>query len=489
MKNVAIMIFSLYGGGAERIAGYLSKYLSERYNVYLFLTKTDKIVYDYGGTIVDIGKMGKAYEHNIKECKKKYKIDTTISFMERTNFTNIRTCVGDRLIISDRCVQSLMRPFESAEEIQIQKYYQYADEIVACSYGVKHDLNSYYHVNNNISVIYNFIDKDKITQMSLETLPEDVDEFLDGKDFLLTVGRLHPQKNHVRLIVQFALFHKKHPDVKLLILGKGVMAEHIQTLIDDKDLNDCVRIVPYEKNPFRYMSKAKTLVLSSHYEGLPNVVLEAMTIGTPVVAVDCLGGPRELLDDEIDYNKLFEPIKACRRGVLVSDSNSDDSGATDYLAKAMTMIYENKSLEEQVVINAKQHMETYSNEEILRQWLSVIEQDNRKLPQVLKEEDCLLKNAPCIILYGAGYIAHNTYLSMREKYKFTFCALSQKSEDDYFYDLPIKEIGDLAHLRDEAVVVMGVSQTYQNEVTDKLRELGFKNIIFPFIDKFRYELP
>ena len=92
MKNIAIISTSLNSGGAERIAGLLSKELSKYYNVYLFLLSTDNIIYEYGGTIVDIGQSGPFYEYPIKIYKKLYDIEIAISFLEIMNFANRTLC-------------------------------------------------------------------------------------------------------------------------------------------------------------------------------------------------------------------------------------------------------------------------------------------------------------------------------------------------------------------------------------------------------------
>ena len=162
MKNIAIISMSLNSGGAERIAGLLSKELSRYYNVYLFLLSIENIMYEYGGTIVDIGQSGPFYEYPIKKYKEKYQIEVAISFLEIMNFANIRTRGKERVIISERCVQSLIEPPLISQTEKIKRYYNFADEIVSCSEGVKFDLVHNYKVNNTITTIYNFIDKKNI---------------------------------------------------------------------------------------------------------------------------------------------------------------------------------------------------------------------------------------------------------------------------------------------------------------------------------------
>ena len=130
MKNIAIIVTSLNGGGAERIAGLLSRELAKRYQVYLFLLNAENIVYEYGGTIIDIRQSGPFYEYAIKVYKEKYNIDVAISFLEIMNFANIRTRGKERIIISERCVQSLIEPPLVSQTDKIKRYYNFADEAV-----------------------------------------------------------------------------------------------------------------------------------------------------------------------------------------------------------------------------------------------------------------------------------------------------------------------------------------------------------------------
>ena len=107
IKNIAILVWALKNGGAERIAGLLSVNLSRQYNVYLFVWDTSDIVYEYGGTLVDVsGKDMRSIEKNIREKKLELKIDCSISFLTGVNDLNIRLRVNDKIIISERCAQS-----------------------------------------------------------------------------------------------------------------------------------------------------------------------------------------------------------------------------------------------------------------------------------------------------------------------------------------------------------------------------------------------
>lgn len=488
MKNIAIMVHSLNGGGAERIAGLLSKELTKYYHVYLFLFNTENIIYEYGGTIVDIGRSGPFYEYDISIYKKKYHIDYAISFLETMNFANIRTKGSECVLISERSVQSLAVPKHTSETLKIQKYYDDADAIIACSDGVKFDLIENYHVNNKITTIYNFIDKDHIIQSSCGNLPEEVTNFLGGAEFFINVGRLHPQKNQRRLILQFSYFHRVNPAVKLLIVGSGVLESELSAYIRELALDDCVRIIPYTANPFIYMAKAKALILASHYEGLPNVILEAMVLQCPLIAVDCLSGPRELLMDEADYKKPLALLQICKRGILVCNHETEDDGTTRYMARAMELIGSSAAMAEEIRRNEHKFMEEYTNARILDQWLEVIKEcKSKRGNDFYAEEENKLKNARHIVIYGAGLAGKSMFLRLSNCYTIdSFVVSKRKEEEKQRFGIPVKEITELDSPPDETAVIIGVADEFQDDVINTLWEYGYTQMVFPFIEPLSY---
>lgn len=111
---------------------------------------------------------------------------------------------------------------------------------------------------------------------------------------ILAVGRLQRQKDFPTLIHAFARLRQQRP-CRLLILGEGKGREGLEQLIGELGLNDAVGLPGFVANPYPYMARASLLVLSSAWEGSPNVLTEAMALGTPVVATDCPSGPAEIL--------------------------------------------------------------------------------------------------------------------------------------------------------------------------------------------------
>jgi glycosyltransferase involved in cell wall biosynthesis len=111
---------------------------------------------------------------------------------------------------------------------------------------------------------------------------------------ILSVGRLVRAKDYPTLIRAFALVRKRQ-ECRLIVLGEGRQRPRLESLIRRLGLADSVDLPGFAPNPFAYMARADLLALSSIFEGNPNVLVEAMAVGTPCVATDCRSGPRETL--------------------------------------------------------------------------------------------------------------------------------------------------------------------------------------------------
>lgn len=173
-------------------------------------------------------------------------------------------------------------------------FYPWADGIVAVSQGVADDLAQVTHLSSDrIPVIYNPIILPEL--LTLAQAPVDHPWFQPGEPpVILAVGRLHPQKDFPTLIRAFAQVRQARP-ARLVILGDGPEADRLTALIEELGLTTDVALPGFVQNPYAYMAKASAFVLSSAWEGLGNVLVEAMAVGTPVISTDCESGPAEIL--------------------------------------------------------------------------------------------------------------------------------------------------------------------------------------------------
>ncbi|MDJ0634990.1 MAG: glycosyltransferase [Xenococcaceae cyanobacterium MO_188.B29] len=177
----------------------------------------------------------------------------------------------------------------------IKLAYPWADGIVAVSQGVGQDLAQVAHLpSERIQVIYNPVITPELLCKATEPLEHPW--FQQGEPpVILGVGRLTLQKDFSTLIKAFEKV-RLVKSARLMILGNGPERQKLKALIKELGLEEVVAMEGYVENPFVYMKKAKVFVLSSAWEGLPTVLIEAMAVGSLVVATDCKSGPAEILD-------------------------------------------------------------------------------------------------------------------------------------------------------------------------------------------------
>jgi len=195
--------------------------------------------------------------------------------------------------------------------------YKRADTIIAVSKGIADDVASVTGVSRkNIKVIYSPKNIDNIRNRSKEYVPKIFNECTGP--FILHVGRLVPQKDVETLIKAFSLFRQKN-EGHLIIVGDGSDKEKLEKLVSDKNISEYVSFEGNQNNPYVYMKNANVFVLSSRWEGLPNVLIEALICGVPVVATDCpVGGSREILEpNATNKNQLDDLLKRVDSGFLV----------------------------------------------------------------------------------------------------------------------------------------------------------------------------
>jgi len=178
---------------------------------------------------------------------------------------------------------------------ELAKIYSEAKAVVAVSQGVAQGVSSVLNLDkNNIKTIYNPIVCSDLFQKAKIAVEH---PWIKEKEFpiILGVGRLVYQKNFSALIKAFALV-KKHKPSKLIILGDGKERNNLQQLVHDFNLSEDVDLPGFNDNPYAFMDKSDIFVLSSITEGLPNVLIEALACGCPVISTYCSEGPAEILE-------------------------------------------------------------------------------------------------------------------------------------------------------------------------------------------------
>lgn len=308
--RIAIFLPSLNGGGAERVMVSLSNAFAKRgYSVDLILAVTKGPYLSY------VSKDIRIVELKVRRTVtallplwcylRRERPGVLLSAMTHANLiailAKILAGVPMRLIISERTTISL--EVKKAKDFVTRFFhflvpvlYRRADGIVAVSQASAADLIRFSNLPASaVDYIYNPFDIQHIQKLASEPLlhPWFIPE---QPPVILAIGRLTEQKNFSSLINAFTRLRQRRK-VRLLILGEGELRDSLESLVSKYGLTaEDVQMPGFVDNPFAYMARCGVFVLSSRWEGLPGVLIEAMACGAPVVSTDCLSGPREILE-------------------------------------------------------------------------------------------------------------------------------------------------------------------------------------------------
>lgn len=328
MQKLAIFIYSLGSGGAERVVATLLPILSLKFEVHL-IVMNDNQAYEIPDNVsVHFLEHSKPNETPLLKFLKlpllalRYKklcqnlgIDKQFVLLNRPNYVALLARVFGlkaRLIINECTTPSIMYAKNNAtsfvNKMLIRFLYPKADLILANSKGNQEDLINNFGIKaNKCQILHNAINLQKIKELSQESID------VEGK-FILNVGRLDRGKNHSLLIQAFA---RCESDYKLVILGEGALQAELLSLISLLHLQDRVSLLGFDANPYKYMSKCEFFVCASSYEGFSNVLIEALACDCAVLCTEHKSGAKELFgDDEFgllvrvnDEEALFEGLK------------------------------------------------------------------------------------------------------------------------------------------------------------------------------------
>ncbi|WGZ92430.1 MAG: glycosyltransferase [Candidatus Thiothrix putei] len=313
MKKIAIVIAELAApGGAEKVAVDLAEEFRQRdyevtvvkfarlpvditrYDIPVRMINLD-IPERQGGLFTQITVLlRRAWQ--FRQLFQREQFDHIFSFLEAANVPCALACPDS--VLSVHLDPSTMT---RSEWLAFRWLYPRAKRVIAVSRQMQDLLEKQAHLKN-VNCIYNPVNTRLIAEKSQEVIG------FEGR-FILGVGRLEKQKRFDLLIEAFAR-SKAQQDCQLLIVGRGtqqaMLEQHIKTL----GMEERVVLVGFDANPYKYMAKAEFQVMSSDYEGYPLVLIEALSLGCPIVSTDCPTGPREI-------------IRHGENGLLVEKGNVD----------------------------------------------------------------------------------------------------------------------------------------------------------------------
>jgi N-acetylgalactosamine-N,N'-diacetylbacillosaminyl-diphospho-undecaprenol 4-alpha-N-acetylgalactosaminyltransferase len=321
-QNIVFVINSLEGGGAEKV---ICNWLAEMESVFIQShSKVTLILLDdlpeaniapYYINKITLNSKGKillSYK-SLKDALVINKPDIIFSFLNRSNV--ICTIIGRQLhiptIISERSNTS--QHFNKSlkgklSKLIVRTIYPKASKVIAVSEGVRHDLVANFRVQNERCItLHNAYNTDQLIEKSKIK----IQPYLPENSFIIAIGRLHSIKNFELLINAYA---QSNINIPLFILGEGPLQKKLQNQIDSLGCADKIFLKGYQTNPYPYIQKAAFMVSTSNAEGFPNAIVEALCLGTPVVATNCDSGPAEILAGDVNFKTIDAEI--VKYGVL-----------------------------------------------------------------------------------------------------------------------------------------------------------------------------
>lgn len=280
--------------------------------------------------------------------------DAVVSFLNRVNLAVILACVGTgaRLWVSERNTPSAeLRGARGALlRALMALLYPRARGVIAVSEGVRRDLIETIGLRpSSVRVIHNPLDAERVRALAGEKADFPAEAEIR---WIVNVGSLTPKKDHATLLRAFAKARGRI-DCGLLILGEGPLETELKRLASVLGVADRVKFAGYRPNPFAFVARCSAFVLSSTREGFPNVLLEAMACGVPVVSTRCPSGPEEIIEDGVSG-----------RLVPVGDG--------ERMAEAIVEVLSDTVLRERFVREQAKVVERYSVPRILAKYQELI---------------------------------------------------------------------------------------------------------------------
>jgi len=340
-KRIALYLPSLSGGGAERVMVDIANGIAARgFHVDLVVAKA------YGPYLRAVSPLVRLVDLNAGRVSKSLwplvrylQRECPVAMLAAMNYSNVIAILarilartGTRLIVSERTHIGV----ESSRAVGfipqfvytlVKQLYSKADLVTAVSQGAATSLECFARLpEKSVRVLYNPFDLDRIQALACEPVPHPW--LVPGSPpVVIAIGRFASEKNFEGLIRAFAASRHRH-QARLLILGDGKLRSELESTAANCGLSECDLQMPgYASNPYAYLSRSALFVLSSSWEGLPGVLIEAMACGVPVISTDCPSGPREILedgywgrlisvDDELALAEAIDQVLATPRSTL-----------------------------------------------------------------------------------------------------------------------------------------------------------------------------
>ena len=354
--KVCLVAISLGQGGAERSTALLSQMLEMRgYDVHIAILNSS-IDYPYSGKIFNLGEFKDSSDSNIKRILrfrklrsyfKSEKFDYIIdnrsrsSVMKEWYYLNV-LYRSFKIIYVIRSAN--LKEYLPTNKWVVQQMIKKSHRIVGVSKHIAETVNRKFSTTKAIH-IYNPVSK----------IPKLEDKV--GEKYIVFLGRLEDDVKNVSLLLDsFTNSVLPENNINLKILGNGNDREMLMEKTRNLNLADKVEFVPFDPDVYPFLKNAVFTVLTSKYEGFPRVLIESLSMGTPVISVDCVSGPNEIVINE-------------RNGLLVENFN------VEALANAMNRMVLDKVLYEKCKNNSVESISHLSMENISEDWNKIFQDE------------------------------------------------------------------------------------------------------------------
>ena len=359
--KVTLVIYGLGGGGAERVMSIVANYWVDRgWDVTLILlvppTKPPFYPLDARIKLKPLGVAGNSANvlaaigntwQRISVLRREIiasKPDVVISFMNSVNVYTIAACAMLNIptIVSEHIYPGA-NDANKVWQFMMKWTYRYADLVTVLTQNAL----PFYPAKQGYRTLV-------MPNPVIKPAPvKDTTRLLTNPS-LLAIGKLHPQKGFDLLLEAFHRLQPKYPQWQLTILGEGDRRAELEDLRARLQLTDCVHLPGLVINVREYLSQAELFVMPSRFEGFPMALCEAMACGVPVLAADCLSGPRDIIEDGIN-------------GVLVATED------VDALVVGLDALMSDPARRQQLAKNAPQILDRFGLEQVMAIWTEAID--------------------------------------------------------------------------------------------------------------------
>ena len=300
-KKLIIFMPSIDGGGVEKNLFIISNFLSNKIKNVTVITFDDRFKSQFNKNIKllnIINKPKKKYTkyHKYLRCLLSLLIEVKKEKCLVFAFqANVYCCILSLIFNFKLITRSNSSPSgwnkNFFKNLLFKFLLKVPKKIIVNSKDFKREIDRKFNIKTK--VIYNPLNKKEIKKLSNKKFK--ISFFKNSKIKAINIARFTDQKDHMTLLEAVLILIKKKIDIKLLIIGYGANKIKMKNFILQNKISENVKIINFQKNPYKYLKKSNLFILTSIYEGLPNVLLEAMVLKKFIISSNCPTGPREIL--------------------------------------------------------------------------------------------------------------------------------------------------------------------------------------------------